>query len=59
MSGRRPDLTFEAACRAIEDAFVTLIPDAVARLVVDGPAACIALSYYPIGRAVLRGPRGH
>jgi hypothetical protein len=44
----RPPAGFdlEAACRAIEDAFVALIPDAVARLVVDGPVACVALSYY-------------
>ncbi|MGC4747028.1 hypothetical protein ACLQ28_15400 [Micromonospora sp. DT201] len=44
----RPPAGFdlEAACRTIEDAFLTLIPDAVARLAVDGPAACVALSYY-------------
>ncbi|PZG13024.1 hypothetical protein C1I95_24520 [Micromonospora craterilacus] len=44
----RPPTGFdlETACRTIEDAFLTLIPDAVARLVIDGPAACVALSYY-------------
>ncbi|MET8089338.1 hypothetical protein [Micromonospora sp. NPDC005220] len=43
----RPPAGFdlEAACRSIEDALFTLIPDAVARLTVDGPAACVALSY--------------
>ncbi|MDG4780050.1 hypothetical protein O7614_10400 [Micromonospora sp. WMMD961] len=43
----RPPAGFDlgAACRAIEDAFLTLISDAVARLAVDGPAACVALSY--------------
>lgn len=43
----RPPAGFdlEAACRTIEGAFLTLIPDAVARLGVDGPAACVALSY--------------
>ncbi|MGW4682613.1 hypothetical protein ACWEOS_29475 [Micromonospora taraxaci] len=43
----RPPAGFdlEAACRTIEDAFLTLISDAVARLAVDGPAACVALSY--------------
>src|SRR5258706_15132448 len=53
--GRRSEVRYErppagfdldAACRTIEDALLTLIPDAVARLVVDGPAACVALSYY-------------
>ncbi|BCJ61676.1 hypothetical protein [Micromonospora endophytica] len=44
----RPPAGFdlEAACRTIEDALLTLIPDAVARLPVDGPAACVALSYH-------------
>ncbi|WP_154937105.1 hypothetical protein [Micromonospora palomenae] len=44
----RPPAGFdlEAACRTIEDAFVRLIPDAVARLAIGGPAACVALSYY-------------
>lgn len=44
----RPPAGFDldVACRAIEDALVTLIPDTVARLRVDGPAACVALSYH-------------
>jgi hypothetical protein len=43
----RPPAGFDldATCRAIENALVTLIPDTVARLAVDGPAACVALSY--------------
>ncbi|WP_139218043.1 hypothetical protein [Micromonospora phaseoli] len=43
----RPPAGFdlEAACRSIKDALIMLIPDAVARLAVDGPAACVALSY--------------
>jgi hypothetical protein len=53
MSGRsevryeRPPAGFDldGACRAIGDALVTLIPDAVAGLAVDGPAAWVALSY--------------
>ncbi|MEV4417757.1 hypothetical protein [Catellatospora sp. NPDC049609] len=52
--GRRSEVRYErpptgyvldAACRTIENALLTLIPDAVARLVVDGPAACVALGY--------------
>lgn len=52
--GRRSEVRYErppagfdlvVACRTIEDALLTLIPDAVARLAVDGPAACVALSY--------------
>ena len=44
----RPPAGFDldTACRAIEDALLTLIPDAVAHLAVDGPAACVALSYH-------------
>src|SRR5689334_3743805 len=44
----RPPAGFDldVACRAIEDALVALIPDAVARLAVDGPAVCVALSYH-------------
>jgi hypothetical protein len=44
----RPPAGFdlEEACRTIEDALLTLIPQAMARLAVDGPAACVALSYY-------------
>ncbi|MCU7728990.1 hypothetical protein ODJ79_35205 [Actinoplanes sp. KI2] len=41
-----PGFDLEAVCRTIEDAFLSLIPDAVARLMLDGPAACVALSYY-------------
>ncbi|MEU7590246.1 hypothetical protein AB0A95_28625 [Micromonospora sp. NPDC049230] len=43
----RPPAGFdlEAACRAVEDMAVALIPDAVARLAVDAPIACLALSY--------------
>jgi hypothetical protein len=43
----RPPAGFDldVACRTIEDALFTLIPDAVARLAADGPAACLALSY--------------
>jgi hypothetical protein len=43
----RPPAGFDlqAACREIEEALLTLIPDAVARLTLDGPVACIALSY--------------
>jgi hypothetical protein len=43
----RPPAGFdlEVACRAVEDVFFTLVPGAVARLAVDGPTACIALSY--------------
>ncbi|MFG2049807.1 hypothetical protein ACGFIW_20560 [Micromonospora sp. NPDC048935] len=43
----RPPAGFdlEAACRAIEDMAVALIPDAAARLTVDAPVACLALSY--------------
>ncbi|GLY08667.1 hypothetical protein [Actinoplanes sp. NBRC 101535] len=40
-----PGFDLQAACRAIEDTLLTLIPDAVARLAVEGPAACVALSY--------------
>nr|BFE59488.1 hypothetical protein GCM10020063_040140 [Dactylosporangium thailandense] len=44
----RPPAGFDldAACRTIEDACLTLIPDAVAALAIDGPAARVALSYY-------------
>ncbi|MBF9131987.1 hypothetical protein I0C86_23910 [Plantactinospora sp. S1510] len=44
----RPPAGFDldAACRTIEETLLALIPDAVARLVVDGPAACVALSYH-------------
>ncbi|GAA1557251.1 hypothetical protein GCM10009827_092750 [Dactylosporangium maewongense] len=44
----RPPAGFDldVACRAIEDALVAFIPDAVARLTVNGPAACVALSYH-------------
>ncbi|MEU8004495.1 hypothetical protein AB0B66_25335 [Catellatospora sp. NPDC049111] len=44
----RPPAGFDldAACRSIEDALLTLIPDAVARLTIDGPAACVALGYF-------------
>ncbi|GAA1371265.1 hypothetical protein [Catellatospora chokoriensis] len=44
----RPPVGFDldAACRTIEDALLAVIPDAVAGLVVDGPAACVALGYY-------------
>ncbi len=41
-----PGFDLEAACRTIEEAFLALIPDAVARLGVDAPAACVALSYF-------------
>jgi hypothetical protein len=43
----RPPAEFDldAACRTIEAALLTLIPEAVARLDLDGPAACVALSY--------------
>jgi hypothetical protein len=44
----RPPAGFdlEAACRAVEDTFLTLIPEAVARLVLDRPVACVALGYH-------------
>ncbi len=43
----RPPAGFDldVACRAVEDALVTSIADAVPRLSIDGPAACVALSY--------------
>ncbi|MCG5468899.1 hypothetical protein LADH09A_002799 [Micromonospora sp. LAH09] len=43
----RPPANFDldAACRAIEDLLVALIPDAAARLDVDDRIACLALSY--------------
>ena len=53
--GRRSEVRYErppagfdldAACRALEDALLTLIPQAMARLVLDGLAACVALSDY-------------
>jgi hypothetical protein len=53
--GRRSEVRYErppagfdldTACRTIEDALLTLIPDAVARSAVDGPAACVALGYF-------------
>jgi hypothetical protein len=45
----RPPTGFDlqAACREVEVAFEVLIADAVARLTLDGPAACVALSYSP------------
>jgi hypothetical protein len=44
----RPPAGFDldVACRAVEDALVALVPDAMARLAVDGPAVCVALSYH-------------
>ncbi|WP_327003052.1 hypothetical protein OHA72_49555 [Dactylosporangium sp. NBC_01737] len=44
---QRPPAGFDlaAACRALEDAFLTLIPDALAGLEIDGSAACVALGY--------------
>ncbi|GAB3835228.1 hypothetical protein GCM10027610_032490 [Dactylosporangium cerinum] len=44
----RPPTGFDlvAECRTIEDAVLLLIRDAVARLVIDGPVARIALSYF-------------
>ncbi|MET7395800.1 hypothetical protein ABZS66_20130 [Dactylosporangium sp. NPDC005572] len=56
IAGRRSEVRYErppagfdlaVACRAIEDALLTLIPAAVAGLEIDGPAACVALSYGP------------
>ncbi|MEU8086743.1 hypothetical protein AB0B57_24415 [Micromonospora sp. NPDC049101] len=43
----RPPAGFDlaAACRAIEDSLVALVPDAAAGLAVDDPIACLALSY--------------
>ncbi|MGC5286247.1 hypothetical protein [Micromonospora sp. DT231] len=43
----RPPAGFDldAACRALEDELVALIPDAAALLPVDDPVACLALSY--------------
>jgi hypothetical protein len=35
----------DAACRAIEDTLVALIPDAAAQLAVDDPIACLAITY--------------
>ncbi|MEV8511706.1 hypothetical protein [Dactylosporangium sp. NPDC051484] len=55
VTGRRSQVRYErppagfdldAECRSIEDAFLALIPDAVAGLVIDGPVARVALSYY-------------
>jgi hypothetical protein len=55
VTGRRSEVRYErppagfdldAACRSIEDAFLTLILDAAAGLVVDGPVARVALGYY-------------
>ncbi|MGI5238624.1 hypothetical protein [Dactylosporangium sp. CA-139066] len=55
VTGRRSEVRYErppagfdldVACRTIEDACLTLIPDAVAGLVMDGPAARVALSYF-------------
>ncbi|GHJ47349.1 hypothetical protein Cs7R123_46910 [Catellatospora sp. TT07R-123] len=52
--GRRSEVRYErpptgfdldAACRTIEDALLTLIPDTAASMAVDGPAACLALNY--------------
>ncbi|WP_432992769.1 hypothetical protein [Dactylosporangium sp. CA-233914] len=44
----RPPVGFDldAATRAVEDALVARIPHAAARLALDGPADCVALSYY-------------
>lgn len=39
------DFDLDAACRAVEDELVALIPEAAARLDVDEPIACLALSY--------------
>jgi len=43
----RPPNGFDlrAACRAVEVTLDALVLDAVARLALDGPAACVALSY--------------
>jgi hypothetical protein len=35
-----------AACRTVEDAFVAAVPQAVARLALDGAVDCVALSYF-------------
>ncbi|MEU4474960.1 hypothetical protein [Micromonospora sp. NPDC023888] len=56
----RPPAGFDldVACRALEDELVALIPDAAARLPIDDPIACLALSY--AGPAtVTRHQRGH
>ncbi|GAA2591369.1 hypothetical protein GCM10010435_82630 [Winogradskya consettensis] len=44
----RPPAGFdlEAECRAVEDALVALVPEAVAALKFDGPVSRIALSYH-------------